>query len=230
MMEMKIKAFEFATGKFENEVVGTKCLGTLGDFLGVLAPLIEAHVPDPGATPGQLVIPLPTELLTSLLPGDRARTLDKADYHPQDWRKSMEMFMLREQGAHAEDGIAIVFTREAWCADPDFDPGDPFLEEDTTHVLVDIRAVGNHRDDVSYRRWLLNFTGGSSAWTIENAMRTLRNILPEKTVARIDQKSDEEQQAFVAGCASMLGLIQEAAGQVVEYNEAFCVVADPGGE
>ena len=98
MNKIKIQMYEFAEAKFGPRTVGTRCRGSIGDFLNGLEPLIALHNPVDDRAPGQHAVGLDNVLLSQVLPGVRRRTVNPTDFLPQEWRGEVEAFMVRDNG------------------------------------------------------------------------------------------------------------------------------------
>ena len=177
--------------------VGTRIRETATrEFLRRVEPVIAAHDFAAERVLGQAVIDCPT-VVDCVSCGIGRRTESAHDYVLRPWRGRVEAFLRRSLAAPCAKVRLVVYTREAYLADPDVqrDPVERACveESDCSHVLVAVLAepADAANSPVGLTRFVANLAGGNheaATWS-----------------------ADE---------------IRAMAKDVIAYDDAWCVVAD----
>jgi hypothetical protein len=233
---MKTQVYHIAEQQCRNMTIGSRILISLRMFVPqfisqIVEPLVARHDPSRDKAPGQHYIPVrPADLLELGIrseideifsSGVGRRTQDPSDYVVRQWRGRVGLFLKRHAAARTESAALIVYTREAFLADPQITDDDRlWLEPDTTHVLVTCLAYSaGPAPELTPDRFVANLAGGNNAYepsTIASRMSSEFEELPNAT----------GQDYFCAGIIRAIEMLQEEAKRVNEYDNEWCVVAD----
>lgn len=150
---------------FATETIGTKVTNPTR-FMEVLKAAVAAHDPSTDRQTGQHFIMLPSEVLETVSAGVGRTTKNPEDYVVRMHRGQASLFLKRTCAAPAESCAAIVYTREAYLADPDVmrtpEKFHHISERDCTHVLVAVLAFAGPKAPVGYERFVKNLAGGNN--------------------------------------------------------------------
>jgi len=159
---------------FDKSCVGTKVLNS-DNFLDTLMGAVAGFTfPESG----QGFIPLPALACEFLSSGDMPREGLKAeDYVVREWRGEMGMFAKRQHvppwqlfklAQHVPPTFcaAVVYTVDAYCADPQVHPDEigALRMENATHVLVAVLGSRGPKTTLSSHRFVRNLAGGNLAF------------------------------------------------------------------
>ncbi|MAG27916.1 hypothetical protein CMI47_20505 [Candidatus Pacearchaeota archaeon] len=172
---------------FDKFTVGTKVTDAKA-FGAFLKEAIPRHDAATDRMPGQHVIPLPRTAFDTVSCGVGRRTHSRSAYVLREYRGRVSAFLRRHLGGDVNSLAAIVYTREAYLADPGVadKPGlkpveaaerqherDRVESSDCTHVLVAVltNAFGApEHPPLSPLRFAANLAGGNNealAWTAD---------------------------------------------------------------
>ena len=144
---------------FNNNCIGTKVTHE-AEFRHELAHALVAY--DMPAN-GQGFIPL-ANVSPYVLSGDCERAgLTEKDYVVRLWRGEMMMFAKRRE-QRATFCAAIVYTAEAYFADPQVDEAEKARLEGATHVLVAVLGSRGPKPTLSSSRFVRNLAGGNASF------------------------------------------------------------------
>lgn len=146
---------------FSRNTVGTKV--TDPDlFLDLLNHAVERTDFKDQRVAGQAFIPL-NDAIDHVSGGVGVRTSNPEDYVVRNYRDSVSLFLRREFAEPVETLSVVVYTREAYLADPDVmtDPKEGKRIGDATHVLVAVLAASGPRSPLSPGRLVSNLAGGN---------------------------------------------------------------------
>ena len=117
---------------------------------------------------GQGFVSLPEEAWVSVLPGVARRTTNPEDYKNALHRGKVGQFLDRTKvELPALSGVAaIVYTREAFLADPQTSDEEKaaFVEAGYTHVWVTTLAFAGPKPPVTSWRFVVNLAGGNASY------------------------------------------------------------------
>ncbi|MFZ5365006.1 MAG: hypothetical protein ACOZBH_02295 [Patescibacteria group bacterium] len=157
---------------FDETAVGTKVTDREG-FLNAALAAITGHDFAAERVPGQGFIHCPGAI-PFVSAGVGLRTQDPADYVPRLYRGVVELFLRRSRAAEVKSCALVVYTREAYLADPDVlaDAAETarVAKSDCTHVLVAILADAAPKAPLSPLRLVHNLAGGNRealGWTAD---------------------------------------------------------------
>ena len=152
--------------------VGTK-VTNVGRFFEIADAAVAAFDFAGARVPGQGFIPC-NDLAPVLSAGVGKRSENPADYVLRFYRGRVEMFLKREFAAACEGAALIVYTREAYLADPDVqkDAAEKARIEASgaTHVLVAVLGFAGPKAPLSPFRLVHNLAGGNKealVWTAD---------------------------------------------------------------
>lgn len=147
---------------FDNACVGTRVVSTQRDFVkGAIADaLVAFNMP----ANGQGFIPLTGGICEAVYSGDDARDgLTAESIVVKEWRGELMMFA-RRRALPATFAAAIVYTREAYFADPEVDEAERERLGDATHVLVALLGSRGPKPTLSSTRFVRNLAGGNASF------------------------------------------------------------------
>tara|TARA_R110002020_G_scaffold354958_4_gene567679 strand:+ start:215 stop:1018 length:804 start_codon:yes stop_codon:yes gene_type:complete len=225
----------------ENRTVGSK-VTNVEVFLRILSEALASHDTDGDGVVGQHFVELPVtdELLESVTSGvGKRQGRTEADYVLRDHRGNVGAYLKRECALPAESVRVLVYTLEAYCADPEVTAEEaervtrPFViqkdgakfwhpqitettndAEKISHVIVAVLADAGPKSPLSPRRFAANFAGN-------NVMLERRDAIEATVYSGASASSSEIGDALEA-----LRLTYKEAAEVTEYDEKYCVVAD----
>jgi len=191
---------------FEDKGVGTRVLNREA-FLAVLVQDMYLYsFPDgsvPGTAAGQGFIPLSRDAESLVSCGVGRRTKNPDDYVAREWRGQVSLFLRRELAPMPEHVSVVVYTVDAYLADPDVASDEAEVarvrKDKATHVIVAVLASVGPKPTLSPERFVHNLAGGNKAF------------LPRETA--------EENDKFLRELCSQAEAIKA-------YAEEWCTVAD----
>jgi len=161
---------------FESEAVGSKVRPAMEEnFMKALDEAISDYDFSGGKVPGQVVIELPLKVNDWVSPGSWKRgSIDPNDFVLRKYRGEVGMYLRRKHDMTSARVRCVVYTRDAYEADPDFTEdealrieeffGNPF---DGGHVLVAVLGdCDNVPSTVSYSRFVKNLGGGNNEYAV----------------------------------------------------------------
>lgn len=110
------------------------------------------------------MLTLPSEAFATVSAGDGPRSDDPLDYVIRSHRGRVSAFLRREKAGEVEELKCLVFTREAYCSDPEVGESEKKRVEAATHVLVAIHACAAPSAPLSPYRLVSNLSGSSNQW------------------------------------------------------------------
>ena len=167
---MKIEKSNIVTA-FDKKTIGTKVVNP-SEFEGFLAEAVRQHDPSKDRVPGQHFLPMPTESFSTVSAGVGVRTGNLGDYILREYRGQVDIYLRREFAPPVESLAVIVYTAEAYLADPDASPdeADRIRHSGASHVLVAVLASAGPRAPLSPKRFVHNLAGGNReamAWNAD---------------------------------------------------------------
>lgn len=162
-----IKTSDILTA-FDPAPIGSKVLDHSA-FLEVVGRAIEAHDFSQDRVPGQGFIVVP-EALPFVSAGDGLRTEDPTDYTPAFHRGQVDLYLKREKAGEPKFCAVVVYTSEAYLADPEVTSKEAARIEGATHVLVAVIASSGPEGPLTPRRFVANLAGGNREaldWTAD---------------------------------------------------------------
>jgi len=150
---------------FDASVVGSRVVDRAA-FFGELALALEAHDPSEDRVPGQHFLPLPERAHRAVSAGVGSRVgRDPADFVVREHRGRTDAFLRRAHAAQTDSLAVVVYSLDAYGADPDVDAeGEEFVEhveDGVTHVVVAVLASSGPPSPLSSERFVSNLAGGN---------------------------------------------------------------------
>jgi len=164
---------------FENEAVGSKVKEKYHSFfMKELEKAILNHDWNSDRVKGQAVLDLPNELAAAVWPGNYFRPNGSArvdDFVLRVYPNRVGTYLKRTKFMKSKNVSAVVYTRDGYRNDPDFDAHDvegerfnKFFGKDTDgYVLVAVLANPSwSKSTVSYSRFVKNLAGANNEYAV----------------------------------------------------------------
>ncbi len=180
---------------FNDQVIGSKVIEKV-KFLQLLRKAVDAHDQRNDRYPGQHKIILNSEAYSFVSAGDGPKTNSVTDYVVRIHRGKPSMFLKRNNAGQVTELAVIVYTREAYMKDPEYDPKEDLGNAE--HVIVAVLASSAPNSPVSPGRFVANLAGANNEYKCPN---------PESI-------------------ANHLEWLERTAKQSVDYWSKWSVVAD----
>jgi hypothetical protein len=173
---MRIEASNICTAMYDN-AIGSKVIDRLA-FMSELNAAVLAHDPTKDRVLGQHFITLPTEVCSFVSAGVGKPTENPDDYVLRSYRGKVSAFLKRGLAYKVEGCAVVVYTRDAYFADPDVTTEEAArisaleiweYKEPITHILVAVLASGPTPQLTPYR-FTANLAGGNreaQVWTAD---------------------------------------------------------------
>ncbi len=158
-------------------------------------------------------IPLPSEAIDMVSGGVGLRTEDPEDFVIRNHRGQLHLYLKREKASKADSVAAIVYTRDAYTADPEVDEAEAARVAESTHVLVAVLASVGPRPPRCPGRFTAALAGENHDYDFLTAPGggvgggTVRAKVDVNWIARV-------------------ACVRDDAKEVIEYHRKWCVVAD----
>lgn len=148
---------------FDKETIGSKVTDPLS-FLEALSKALKATDFDNQRVKGQAYIPF-NEAIPYVSCGVGIGTDDPSDYVIRKHRGNVSLYLKREHAAETKSLAVVVYTREAYLADPDVQKDTEELQRvedsDSTHFLVAVLASAGTPSPHTPGRFVRNLAGGN---------------------------------------------------------------------
>lgn len=174
---------DICISKFSAAAIGTRVVSPEA-FYQFLIEAVEKHDESQDRTPGQHYVVLPAEALETVSSGVGPRTQDPDDFVKRCYRGVVSLFLKREKAAKAESLAVVVYTRDAYLADPDVSSDSEettrILESNATHVIVTILASAGPRAPRGPYRFVHCLAGGNKdadTWTLSEIREMAKDII-----------------------------------------------------
>ena len=167
---------------FDDTAVGTRVVQPYL-FMRHLSAAVAVFDFDAQTTPGQGFVSLPKEAFSSVSAGvgEKKYAIDELSGEPdpgayimRPWRGSMNVSLKRDYAAEVEGLAAIIYTTDAYLADPDVarDSDEVSRVEATgaSHIIVAVLAFAGPKAPLSPGRLVSNLAGGNKnalAWNAD---------------------------------------------------------------
>lgn len=150
--------------------IGTRVTNTTSFLLGAIE-AIEKYDFTTGKVPGQGFIVTP-ELVDYVSAGVGRRSADAHHYVCREHRGIVSAYLKREYAAQATGCALVVYTKDAYLADPDVTTEEAarITVEGATHVLVAVLAFAGPDSPLPTYRLVWNLAGGNRealVWTAD---------------------------------------------------------------
>ena len=154
---------------FDQTTIGSKVMDK-DRFRALLTEAVENHDPATDRAPGQHFVQMPEGALPTVSAGVGRRTSRVAHYVVREHRGHVSAFLRREHAARATGLAVIVYTKGAYCADPEVDEAEVARVDYATHIIVAVLAFAGPRPPLTPHRFVKNLAGGNKealAWTAD---------------------------------------------------------------
>ena len=196
---------------FEHKTIGSK-VKNIPEFMEQLRTLVRAHDGSKDRAPGQhfIVMPDAHHLVSA---GDGPKSENAEDYIVRHHREGPKMFLKREKAGNVQFLAAVVYTREAYLADPDVTKEEAENLGDATHMIVAVIASSGPAAPVTPFRFVHNLAGGNNEYK------------------RPEEPEDAGMDAgkvwrYVSALNSHIDWLESKAKEVTDYWANYNVVAD----
>jgi hypothetical protein len=166
---MKIAYSNILTAFDAAGVIGSKVTNHEA-FLAELGAAVAEHDFAEDRVPGQGFVHLGERVNAFVSAGVGSASADPADYVLREHRGRVSAFLRRELAAPVEGCAAIVYTAEAYLADPEVDAAEADALQGATHVLVAVLAFAGPESSLTPFRLVSNLAGGNKeakAWSAD---------------------------------------------------------------
>lgn len=188
---------------FDPETVGSK-VDLMATFMRLLEYAVRHHDTSKDRASGQHYIVMPDEAKQTVSAGDGLKTDNVEDYIIRYHREGPKMFLKRECAGEVKDLAVVVYTREAYFKDPDYDGEEDI--GDATHIIVAVLASSGPKSPVTPYRFVHNLAGGNNSY-----------FRPDKL---------SEPPAMVHALDNHISWLEHKAREVIDYWSKYAVVAD----
>ena len=146
---------------FGNNVIGTRVMNQ-GDFLAVVDEALQSHDTSGDRVEGQHFVQLP-EAAVSMVSAGVGLVKDQPVEHfvVREHRGEVNCYLHRAHAADADGVAAIVYTLDAYKADPEVDMSKEDFDGDVSHVIVAVLAFAGPQSPLTTHRFVSNLAGGN---------------------------------------------------------------------
>lgn len=145
---------------FGQQVVGTRVVDVQGLY-SFIEKALDGYDPSRDRVPGQHYIVLPKEAVSTVSCGVGRRSSDPADFVLRVNRGRVDAYLRRERAATADALAVVVYTHDAYNADPQVASEGRQVGAEITHVVVAVLASAGPRSTLSPYRFTSNLSGGN---------------------------------------------------------------------
>jgi|SRR5690606_1162411 len=188
---------------FESQAVGSK-VDLISTFMRLLEESVHKHNTLKDRAPGQHYIVMPDAAKHTVSAGDGLKSDNVNDYVIRYHREGPKMFLRRGCAGDVRDLAVVVYTREAYLIDPDYDVSEDI--GDATHVIVAVLASSGPKSPITPYRFVHNLAGGNNAYK-----RPDRVSEPPVMVHALDKH---------------INWLENTASEVIDYWSKYAVVSD----
>ena len=161
-------AFSSILTAFEERPIGTKIIDHTM-FIERLSVAIEVFDFEAQRVPGQGFLVMP-DAMPFVSAGDGPKTDNPDDYHLMVHRGEVSPYLKRDRAGEVAFCAAVVYTREAYAADPEVTAEEAARVSEATHVLVAVIASSGPQSPLTPHRLVANLAGGNRealAWSAD---------------------------------------------------------------
>jgi len=154
---------------FSERSIGTR-VTRKSDFLKYLSEAVDNYDTDTDRIPGQHLVHLPVAANECVIAGIGRRTDRPQDYVLRTHRDRVNAYLSRELAEPASGVACVVYTLDAYLADPDVDESEDVGDKNTTHVVVAVLAFAGPGSPLTPWRFVHNLAGGNRealAWNAD---------------------------------------------------------------
>lgn len=200
---------------FKDQTIGSKVLKESQEsFLNVLKKAIHEHDNSKDRAPGQHFIVLTDRILVNgqyhVSAGDGPKSDNPEDYVVRHHREGPKMFLKREKAGDVQFLACVVYTREAYLADPDVTKEEAENLGDATHVIVAVIASSGPAAPVTPFRFVHNLAGGNN----------------EYKAPKFADYPEHKSEMYLVHLEEWAEFVTKKAEEVKDYWSNYSVVAD----
>lgn len=155
---------------FGNNVIGTRVMNQ-GDFLAVVDESVQSHDTSKDRVAGQHFVQLPQSAVSMVSAGvGRVEGQPSEHFVIREHRGEVGAYLHRAHAADADGVAAIVYTLDAYKADPEVDMSKESFGDDVSHVIVAVLAFAGPQSPLTTNRFVSNLAGGNKEaleWTAD---------------------------------------------------------------
>jgi hypothetical protein len=215
-MEIKFCVSNICTA-FQSQTVGSKVLNTQV-FLEDLRSALQSYNPSKDREPGQHFVLMPDSFHT-VSAGDGLKSDNTEDYIVRTHREGPKMFLKRHCAGSVKFLACVVYTREAYLKDPDYDGSEDL--GDATHIIVAVIASSGPNAPVTPFRFVHNLAGGN----LEYKQPPRKDFAPQIPSYWHNYLSPHWMD-YAKALEDWGEFITKKAKEVVEHWNSYSVVAD----
>jgi len=220
----------FVCHAFNGATIGTKVIPAHREgFKELLATAVSNHDPAGDRVPGQHFIMLPGEATNMVSAGVGRHTHDTRDYLVALHRGQAGMYLRRSLAAEVEKVAVVVYTREAYLANPDDDMTDGEIlsleESDANHVIVAVLAFAGPQSPMNQRTWVHNIAGNNEEYSPKVIGAALMDTLIREG-REGDVYSMSSSLAYEDGARAAIEYLKKEAQGIDKYHSEWCTVVD----
>lgn len=209
-MEIKLGVSNICTA-FKPEAIGSRVINSNG-FVDALVAAIQHHDTSKDRATGQHFIVL-HEAREFVSAGDGLKSDNPGDYIVRTHREGPKMFLKRECAGKTNFLAVVVYTREAYIADPDMTPEElETLDPWATHFIVAVIASSGPSAPVTPGRFVHNLAGGNNEY--------------KRPIFNDDGSSLYPYQDYIKVLELHIDWLEKKAREIKEYWNKYSVVAD----
>jgi hypothetical protein len=220
-MTIKFAIADIVTA-FDEQAIGSKVL-EVGPFWVMMHEAVKNHDLSNDRVEGQHFVQLPEAANALVSCGVGRRTDDPEDYVIRVYREGPAMFLKRHCAVETESVAVVVYTREAYLADPDSTPEEVERIEASapgyTHVIVAVLAGGGPAPVVGPYRFVHNLAGGNHEYD-------LAAIVDKYPGVPMNEMKNWDPPGELVGWREEWKKLVEKAKATKAYADEWCVVAD----
>jgi len=165
---------------FETQAIGTRVTDRKS-LITSLDAALETYDASGDRTPGQHFVTLGSSALQAVSAGVGPCSVNPHCYVIREHRGHVSAYLRREWAAPVESLSVVVYTVDAYKADPEVDPEDiASFPTGTTHVIVAVLASAGPKAPLTPYRFVSNLAGGNrdaDTYSIEDVRRIAREIM-----------------------------------------------------
>ena len=192
---------------FKDVTIGSKVTNSI-EFCDLLIAAIQNHDTTKDRAPGQHFIVLP-EAKRFVSAGDGPKSQNADDYIIRSHREGPKMFLKRSCAGEVNFLAVVVYTREAYIADPDMTPEElETLDPWATHFIVAVIASSGPKGTLTPYRFVHNLAGGNNEY---------------KCPSSFEGKNDSEVADILF---DHIYWLENKARDILEYTNGYSTVAD----
>ena len=149
-------------GVFGESVIGTRVVNR-ADFLALVNDTLKLHNTSSDRTEGQHFVRLPEEAVGMVSSG-----VGRVEGHPvehfivREHRGEVNAYLHRAHAAEADGVAAVIYTLDAYKADPEVKMEEESFGDDVSHVIVAVLAFAGPQSPLTTHRFVSNLAGGNN--------------------------------------------------------------------